>query len=89
MEVAIRYNGPGSAVHALAGYLREEGLEVTYEPPPEFRSFPEPAQLVIIYVALKAVDAAAEVAQDALKVAIRRAIDRFRQRGGPGEVEGD
>ena len=88
MEVVIRYRGPGSAVEVLAQALRDEGLEVEYEPPPEYRSFPEPLVWVAVYVALKMADAALEVPQEELKASIRRALAKYRKRGGPGEVEG-
>ncbi len=82
----VRYEGPGSAVRGLAGCLRDEGLEVSYRPPPEFRSFPEPATLVLIYVGMKVAEVVAEVAQEELKAALRRAIAKYRERGGPGEI---
>lgn len=83
----VRYEGPPGLVGVLAQDLRDEGLEVSYEPPVEHRAqFPDPVTVVVIYAGIKTADAVAELGQEALKAAILHAIARWRERGRPGEA---
>jgi hypothetical protein len=66
-EYRIRYEGGAAIVGALAQMLREEGVEVTYEPPDEWRSPTIPT-----VVAAVVVNMIANGAYDAIKAGIRR-----------------
>jgi hypothetical protein len=84
----LTYRGPARGASALAQMLREEGVEVSYTPPVERRDITQVAEVLIIYVGMKATDKFTDAALDA---AVKRATTRWRQRfGGRGAtIEGD
>jgi hypothetical protein len=68
----------------LAQMLREEGLEVTYEPPTESRSVESDLVLVALYVGDKVADATVGLSVDAL---VRKAVARFKDRLPQADVQ--
>jgi hypothetical protein len=78
---AIRYYGSPARVGMLAQMLREEGVQVEYEPPQEERGLgADIAAGVIVYILTKG-------GEEAIQVAVRR----FRERTPRNQVtiEGD
>ncbi len=73
----VRYTGNPALAGAVAASLREEGVEVRYDPPIEARGREQMAEAVAVYYFLKGSDAA-----------IRLALWKFRERFGKhGKIE--
>lgn len=70
--VELQYEGPPALVGALAQMLREDGMQVSYEPPMEQRD----AALVIAIVTLVVQVTGAD---DRMKAAIDRFVERFKR----------
>lgn len=47
-SLTVRYTGPAALVGLLAQHLREEGAEVSYDPPAEDRGVGEIAETVVV-----------------------------------------
>lgn len=66
----LRYRGPAPLAGRLAQTLRDEGAEVSYEPPTETRGAGEVAEAVVWMLV-------GGVSYDALKIGVSRFLDRF------------
>jgi hypothetical protein len=73
------YTDPNIPASSLVQFLREEGLEVTYEVQEEARSVEHVLEVVALYVTLKATDKATDAL---LSAAIERAKSKWQHMFG-------
>ena len=75
MSRTLLFSGTGAEVSLFAHLLRDEGVEVTYQPPEEGRDLGTAAGLVSVYVLVKATDKVTDAMLDA---AIKAAKKKWR-----------
>ncbi|HVV29503.1 MAG TPA: hypothetical protein VHC41_01355 [Mycobacteriales bacterium] len=69
----LTYRGPAAFVGALAQVLREDGLEVTYQPPEEYRSAGEVEQQAVVALVVM-------YGKDGIDALLRASVEKYRQR---------
>jgi hypothetical protein len=84
--VQVTHEGTARTASMLAACLREEGLEVSYEPPLEHRGAVDVAELVVMIVSLPVVVFAGDI-----RAAAIRGVEKFKQKvpGATATVEDD
>src|SRR5450631_51451 len=73
----VTYRGPAGGVRRIAQLLKDEGLQVDYEPPMETRGIGSDVVVVVIVVGEKILDKTVDMGVDGL---VRKAVETFKRK---------
>lgn len=78
----VAYRGPARGAHVLVGLLRDQGVEVQWQPPVEARSFTGDAHAVALTIVSTG-------AVEAIKSGVRLFRERFGEREASVAIKGE